>query len=469
MATKSFTAIVASMKAYIRSKFPSLDTSEGTLANDVVISAPGREMENIYNELSLVSDAQALLTASDQALARHAQNIGLQRKQARKARGQVTFFSNSVPVSDITIPAGTYVATFPSGNTPAIQFQTTESVVMYSAIGSSYLNPDTSVYEVTVGIESTTAGILGNVGSNNIVSLVTPIYGINGCYNNNVTSGGTDLESSDTLRSRVATHWKGTAIGSIYGYESTISEIEDVDDTLVVGGTDVERQDVGAVDVFIKGKVSLGNTDTFTTYGNTFDDLVLSRQPVVSSDSISVVSSASGSLSSSLWSLSKDTGPYGGSYLAGDKIEWAVPIGSSYGTIYVSYSYNSLVSTAQSILSQTDKNVLNTSAIVRWATELDIDITCNVAILAGYDFTNVSTTIESEIISFLGGLQLGEELQQADVARVILNTPGVDDVTLPFTTFQSSDATVIRNALGNLEIPVDSYPTAGTITINQIV
>jgi len=469
MATKSFAAIVAAMKSYIRSKYSSLDTSEGTIVSDVVISAPSREMENIYSDLSSISDAQSQSTAGDSALEQHAENISLVRKGARRSRGTVTFFSDSLPVSNVTIPAGTYVATLPSNNSPAIQFVTTQTAVMYALVGASYFNADTGKYQIDVSVEAVTPGTLSNVGSSTVTTLITPLSGISGCFNSNIITGGTDLESVSALRSRIASKWKGVAVGTLYGYETEVLAQENIDDVLVLGGTDLTRQEIGAVDIYVKGRDAVTQVDSFITYGSVFEDLVLTRQPVLSDEVISVVSSASGSISTALWSFERDTTAYSGSYVAQDKIAWVTPPDSSYGTIFVTYNYNNAVVSAQAALNSPSKNVLNTNVLVRWAEELDIDIEMSVAILDGFDFTSVSTTIETSIADYMQTLGIGEEVQQADVARIVLNVPGVDDVTLPFTTFQSSDASVIRNAQGNLEIPSKSYPASGTITINQIV
>jgi uncharacterized phage protein gp47/JayE len=468
--SKTFDAIVASMKAFIYGNNPSIDTSEGTILNDVSILAPSREISQLYDSVDVTSDAQSINTTNSSALIGLAANVGLVPKGARKARGLVTFFSNASPVSNITIPVGAIVSTASSNAGSGIQFVTTKTAVMYAAQASTYYNTLTGKYEISVDIEAIQAGTNGVIGTSTIVTLITVISGINGCYNQVSTTGGLDAESDESLRLRISSKWSGSSIGTEDSYYSTVIAQSGVADAKVLGHGETGRGDYGCVDIYIKGQIPRSQNDTFLTSAAFFSDVVLTKQPVIDDASLVVQSSINGQiLSTSVWELVKDVGVYGGSIQAQDKISWITPQSSSNGTMYITYSQNGLIEDLQNIFSKTNKDVLDTSILVKEAREISIDITFQLKVLPGFDSNTVKSLIQTAVAEFLNALEIGAEVQQADIARVVLNVPGVDDMLLPFDLFQSSDSSILRNSFNNLVIPVYSYASVGTITITVIV
>ena len=457
---KSFASIVSSMISYIRSLNSQLDTSEGTVLNDIMVGAPAQQIANLYTDLDTISSAQALDTASDSAMDKLGANYGLVRKDARSAVGSVTFFANSAPTANIPIPAGTVVATTATSANPAIQFTTTQDVLMDIGLVGSYLNPATGKYEVTATVESTIAGTVGNVGSNAITSLANPIVGINGVYNALATSGGFDTESSVSFSTRIAAALIGNVVGTDDGYLTVALAQAGVEDATVVAHGQTGRMEFGAVDLYIKGQIIQFQSDTFLGTS----DFVLTKQPVISGGISTVQSSASGSLAN--WSLVKDTGVYAGSIDAQDTLHWTTPIDSTYGTIFVSYSYNSLVEGLQNLFSKTNLDVLDTSLLVKWATVLPINLTCSVRISAGFDANSTVAQVLANVANFLNVLGIGQAVLTSDLVLTIRNTTGVDDVVTPFTVFQSQDGSVVPDANDNLVIPADAYATAGALTFN---
>ncbi|MCK9428824.1 MAG: baseplate J/gp47 family protein [Candidatus Omnitrophica bacterium] len=463
---KSFTNIVNSMKSYIQSLYPTANTSEGTFLSDVIISAPAKEIESLYNEVESVQLDQSIYTASDTGLEVIAKNMGVLRKSARAARGKVTFYINSLPTSDITIPASTVVSTISSTTSSSIQFSTIQTAVMYTDFAANYFNATTGRYEILVDIEALSGGTSGNVGSGTIVSLVSSISGLNGCTNTSATTGGADTESNDQLSSRIVTRWLGSSLCTEDGIKSAISSQQSVEDVIIVAHGNTGREELGAIDVYIKGVITRSQTENIIPVGNLFENLTFFKQPLLTGGIVSVLSSASGSISSSNYSIVKDAGSYRGSVSAVDKLSWVIPINDSYGAVSVVYNYNGLIEDLQNIFNKTNTDILNANILVKWASEIPIDIEFSMKVLAGFSLSDVETVVEAEISTYLTGLLIGSEIQQADITRIILNVPGVDDVQLPFTTFQSSDATIIINSVGNLQLPLYGYCSAGTLTIN---
>lgn len=466
---RTFNDIINSMKSFIKGVKPTVDTGEGTILNDVVINAPSQEISKIYNEIDITSQSQTLSTAPDSAIEGLGDNLGLVRKSARQSKGYVRFFTFSAPTFDITIAAGTVVSTLPTSTNLSQRFITTTTATMYTSLSTLYLNSSTNTYELEIPIVAVNAGLDGNVGTQTITSLITSISGISGCYNAEPTSGGSDIEDIEVFRGRIATKWKGSSIGTVSGLLSDVLIFsDDIVDAIVVGHGDVEREDAGAVDIYIKGSVNASYQEIFTTFDFAYSELILSKQPVISTSPISIILSNSGVISTSDYDLIKDTGLYKGSIRGQDKIEWNTAPPSSSGSLTINYSYNSLVTDLQNYLLREDKLVQNVDPLVKWANEILIDITISIKILAGYDQTTVVSDIQTETASFLDSLNIGDELQQADVARVILNVNGVDDLFLPFDVFKSHDNTITPNSFNNLVIPFDSYVTTNIITVNVV-
>ncbi len=467
---KTFSDILESILRIISAKNSKIDTSEGTITNDVVAYAPSQEIAQLYEQINSVSEAQSLLTSTGPGTETHTSNIGIIRKSPRYSTGNITLFTVSAPTYDVTVPKDTVVGTYSTTSRSGVQFKTQASVTMYSSLASSYLNPTTNVYEISVPIQAISPGTEGNIGAQNITSVISPIGGIDGCYNSAPTVGGTDLEDEELLKSRYRTHWVGNTLATQDGILDAILAYDEVDDARVVGHGETGRDEMCALDVYIKGSIITQQKDVFNYPLDPIPDLLFTKQPVIPDSIIDVQSSISGSISSSLWSFIEDGGVYAGSIRGYDKVVWDVPMYStSYGSIYVIYTYNSLIEQIQSDFTKSDKDVLDVNILIKQAKEFLIDLTCNIKVLAGYDSSTVILDIQNNLAAFFNTFKMGIPVQQADVARVILNTSGVDDVQLPFTYFRDRELEILPDSFGDLNIPDRGYAAPGTITINVIV
>lgn len=465
---RNFLTIVQGFKNYIRGKNAKIEISEGTFTKDVVIDAPAKEFENLYARVDQVSRDQSISTASEVGLEAVARNFSKIKRGARRARGIVRFYSNTLPSANVVIPAGTTVSTVLSDVTAAAQFRTVQSVTMYAALGLSYYNTESTKYEISVEVEATSGGENGNVGASTVIVMQGAISGINGVYNPFATTGGSAEETSQQLAARLSSALAGVAIGTSAGLTSFILEQDAVEEVLVVGGGQTGRADIGAVDIYVKGKLYQSVKDEFSDPFTPLPTFVFSKQPVIPGTLTSCLSSVSGVLPAASWTVVKDTSDYGGSILAQDSLQWTVAVPSTSGSIIANYQYNSLIEDLQSILHRDNQDVLNSDTLVRWATEIPIDVSVRVRILSGFVGADVSTLVVSAITTFLNASSVGVEVQAADIAHEIFNVAGVDDVFLPFDTFQSTDGSILRNSFNNLTIPATSYASTGTITVTIV-
>lgn len=466
MANSLVNSIISSMKQYIKGLYPSLFTGEGGIVNDVVISAPAQQLGNMYDSLSVTQNDQAVNSASDTGLSKLASNYSITQKSAVASQGLETFFSNTPITNDINIPAGTLISTSAISASPGTFFITTQAATMYANLSSTYFNPVTNKYEILVPVQASNPGSSGNVSANTIIALVSPISGINGCYNPYDMQGGTDSESPDALRNRIITKNSGINLDNENGLLSLILSQTNVQNALVIGHGQTQRNGWGAVDIYVQGENSRSYSDVFPIFSNS---LILTKQPVMLNGIIAVTSSNSGSISSSLYSLTKDTGSYGGSTEGLDKLILSGSVNASYGSIYISYNYNGLIEDLQNLFNMSSYSLLNSDILVRQAIQILIDVTVEIRVISGFDPVVVTADVENVISQFLSQLGIGQTIKQTDIISQILLVPGVSDIDLPFTVFQSDDGTILPDSFNNLEIPFNSYPVGNTITAINVV
>lgn len=469
---KTYSTIISDMRSYIRSIYPSAQTHEGSIINDIVIVAPARELALLYERTDIISQDQSVETASSTGLAKLGGNINKYQKPAIPAIGIVTFFTNTAPTIDITIPANTVVSTRAGVGVIEQRFRTLKKVTMYKSLASAYLNGDTGKYEISVEVEALTPGIQSIVGAYTIDSIQGPLTGIDGVYNASSTSGGEDFENETTFAARLATAYSGTILGTEDGYLTTVLENDNVTSATIVGHGETGREEYNAIDVYYKGTNIRPYTDVLTIpKGVSISELVFTKQPVISGSILAVVYGSTGSLIGPVpsYSFVRDSSLYGGSIYGQDKLQFSSSLESSLGTIYVIYSYNALSEELQNLFTKTNKDILDTNILIKQAVAVAIDIDLDVTVLSGFDPILVTLEIQNTIAAFLDSQAIGQELQMADVAREVLNVSGVDDVLLPFSTFRSSDSTILPDSGNNLAIPSNGYPITGTINIATVV
>jgi hypothetical protein len=388
MATfRSYNDIVTSFLEYLRLVQPQLDTKPGTVARDLFVDGPSQEMSNLYSELRNVSNLQSLFSTSGANLSRLASNFNIKKGTGTAATGVATLTTNNMDV-DVLIQQNS-ILTSRNGLT----FKITENVLMSSNSKNVYranasrikqelsLAGITDEFAIDVNVEAIVTGKVGNIGR---FTLTTHnITGITNVTNLATFTGGTNAESDTDLRNRVLSVFAGSNTGTSLGYETALSVLSGVSDSIVVvpgdplmtrDGTQVEINSSGSrvvvsegtggkVDIYVLGSSLQSQIDSFifndqSGKGDVTDasnDVVLGQQtdssgvnvsqrrvealstgvvPYQPAESItSVVGSSSGSnfvakYTDSLgavrgnYELLKDSGDYGGSPFGFDKLHW---------------------------------------------------------------------------------------------------------------------------------------------------
>ncbi|MGD9809631.1 MAG: baseplate J/gp47 family protein [Deferribacterales bacterium] len=178
-------------------------------------------------------------TASGTWLDLHCKQVGITRKAATKATGNVTVTRSQA--GNIRIPAGKIFRTEPDATGQIYRFVTTEAVVLPDGTDS-----------ITVPVAAEEYGQNGNVVAGMISVIVTSITGIASVTNLSdwLTSEGRDKETDDELRERYFLAWKATNGCTKYAYESWALGISGVESVKIL---DQHPRGQGTVDVIVKG------------------------------------------------------------------------------------------------------------------------------------------------------------------------------------------------------------------------
>jgi uncharacterized phage protein gp47/JayE len=178
-----------------------------------------KELARFYSALNDAIMLASPLYAIGIYLDYKAAEVGLERRSATKATGEVTFSG----VDGTFIPAATRV-TVPAATSEqqSIRFTTTADATIASGTA-------------VVGIQADAAGEDGNVTATSIDYLEDSISGVTSVSNADITSGGSDEETDDELRERIFLKIRASSSsGSVSDYETWCLSIDGVSQVTVV-------------------------------------------------------------------------------------------------------------------------------------------------------------------------------------------------------------------------------------------
>jgi phage-related baseplate assembly protein len=177
----------------------------------------------------------------------HAQSVGLQRKQATKAYGNVNFYRReSAGIGgNIVVPAGRIVRTLPDGKGEIYRYVTTAAAVLPT--GAEY---------TAVPVEAEEYGSAANAGVGQISELVTPVVGIGAVANaaDWLTAEGADVEDDAGLIERITLRWLGNNGVTKYAYKAWALSVPGV---ISVEILDQHPRGQGTVGIVVRGSAVL--------------------------------------------------------------------------------------------------------------------------------------------------------------------------------------------------------------------
>lgn len=164
----------------------------------------------------------------------HAQSRNLTRRAATAASGEIT----------ITGAAGTIIPTGSLFSTAAVN---DEPSVDYATVTSATIPAEGSV---SIAVQCTQTGIVGNTAANTIVLSSSKITGINSVTNQASVTGGTEQETDESLRERIAEHDHGQGnsyTGCAADYKRWATSVAGVGEATIIPAQD----DSGLVQIIL--------------------------------------------------------------------------------------------------------------------------------------------------------------------------------------------------------------------------
>lgn len=149
-----------------------------------------REYAVLHKQMQMIYESAFVDTATGFSLDHVAALLGLDRKDAKFASGEVLFRRSTPAEGDITIPSGTLVSTDQGEN-----FETTDKRILRKGQLS-----------VTATVRAQVEGVAGKVEAGAIKNINRPIFGIESATNDAATFFATEKETDEELRRRI----KGT-------------------------------------------------------------------------------------------------------------------------------------------------------------------------------------------------------------------------------------------------------------------
>jgi len=240
-----------------------IDGIESNGGSTSVIRSPYKQALGRVFALTNPNDIQTIIDTSFNQLA--ARN-DVFRNAGVRARGFVTFFTQTRPTETLFIPLGTRVA---SGS---VQFATTTDASIPIGNVAAFFNPTNGLYQIDVPVEASLAGDSSNLGAGQIRTIVSGLSNLS-VTNRNATFGGTNLETNLQLAERARNAPSSVDSGTERGTLQVAADVAGVREAMVVSsGDDMMQRDYdtdfmkhvgGKADVWIRGS-ALGNvTDTF--------------------------------------------------------------------------------------------------------------------------------------------------------------------------------------------------------------
>lgn len=222
----------------MKKKYEQVSGSEFDEASDIAIRMKvlAGEIYNAQVNADWLKRQMFVTTASGEYLDYFASQRGLERKQATKAQGELTFFISAPKDHDIVIPIGSVVAT---NDSEPLRYRTTETEVIRAG------NTLVSVYA-----EAEKPGKNWNIEIGYAVVAVSVPSEIEYVRNREAFVGGTDAESDNELRERIKSTFVSPSNGTNAAYyESLALSVEGISKAGVVP----KLRGIGTVNVYVYG------------------------------------------------------------------------------------------------------------------------------------------------------------------------------------------------------------------------
>jgi uncharacterized phage protein gp47/JayE len=377
----------------------------------------------------------SVVSELSQNVDRLASNLGLNRRPAVGAQGIVIVYRSSPLIQSILLPSGTKFFS-PSLNQ---EYAATESL----NITSMTYDPISGKFVASVPVQAVNTGVGTVAAIGQVTVMRSGIANIEGVTNTSPLVGGRDEESDRELATRTKTALSASNIGTKSGYRLLLLGLNTIHDVSIVGAGDPlmarDLGDGGSVDAYLIDPLPVqvveaplpGTVTPIPTVSPTSWSWIPSRQPLINDLTL---------INPTPTNLTKDATVYAGSTRARDSLLFASdPTGNP-----VSYFTNNNVLQTQTFIDDDSRKILGSDVLAKEAITVLVYVTFRIVVLSGFSQTVVQTNVLNAVTQMISSLGIGVSLEQSDLLKAALNTPGVDRVDLPLIRFDRGVAGILN-------------------------
>jgi len=456
---KTLQTLLAEIKTFLRAFNRSLDTSDNSIAKDLLLLPFSIGGKIIMGEISKVQNLHILDRLAGTDLDNEATNYKKERLTGSYATVTLTFYATTLPSSDIVIPAGTSVRTSGTSFVSPVTFTTVAEARF--AVGSmpAYYSYDRSRYEFTAAAACDISGTVGNVGATFINTIVSAVSDIAGATNRTAAIGGRDEELDDDLRDRIRLAKTGRELNVVNGLRKYLKDLGFID-AYAISAEDSDAERTTGVDAFVIDTSLAAKTDTFT-YDPSQPRYYFSKRPIIAASAPVAVSV--GTLPASQYSVTKDsTSGRSRSTEAIDYVEISTAAALSAGeTFTISYTYPETLYNSQGNFDLPENNILTADVLLKQAYPMYLYINASLTLLPNADGATVRNRVRNALSQYINeNYRLGNDIQKSDLIIVLQEGYGDYPVT-------SVDAVIIHSYYLRDESGNSTMPTNEIIPVNN--
>lgn len=452
---------------------PTADVQDGSLIRDINIDPQAAEISYLYDENDYAKNLAAwkknaeLITEED--LDDIGENLNLPRKQATYATTIITFRTTTLPEQRIRIgnedgTGGIQVKSMDLEDDTYFQFVTTNTVYLET---DAKFNHSTGFYEVSANARAVLAGSASNVGVGTIIVLETPISGIESIYNYVAATGGTEKQGQAEYAEMLSVELQGATKNTENGIVSTLNKLDNISEIKIFNPNSEENTKAGMVYAYIKSDSETSYSEEIT-YVISSSYYLLAKRPVKRIVHLrayynGVLRDCVENVDFYLYSDKEST--YSHSTEALDYIVFDYENKpDSNSTFYVDYVYASKVEEAQTLIDQTENDVLILGNIlVKTATPVLTNISLDIKLKFGYNTDDNKAEIIGKIQSYIKTFKMGQDLSANELfSYIVQNFTYIETLNYPFTEFRRRDSV-------NADVLVTTYGEYLTVDEESLV
>ena len=391
---KTASEIKSELEASVLQTDNTLDTSQGPIP-DIFINPQSGQLANASSDaesLRQLFTLQFAATATDDEVKNALANYGSTPGAGVKASHVQHFLRFTKPLIDINIPSGTLVANA-AGD---LVYRVVNGGTIVSSSASLFYNSSRKSYELGLLVEAVGIGEKYNIPANRVITLITPVDGIDSTENRSASVGGKEKETKDSQSTRLKNSLLGINLGSPGGIQDDIKNTlpELVTDVAVIQPFEKEfyRSATGpALDIYNIGTQIESYTQVYTAFGGE-TQIPLEKKPAISVSSVSVNNIAI------TYTLVTDTTLESGYSLnAYDVVALGVTLATG-DIVTIEYEYNQVLEKVYGTVYASGSNYLfNTDILIRYPFTVAPVLGGEVQALPSYSVTEV----ENNLLSYL--------------------------------------------------------------------